>query len=227
VQACVTVTKSSGYNFIYFLIHSVLSELLSFADFYKLPSGVGGKGCKCTSKKFDLSKFLAKSLEILSNSLEILAKSLKIWAKSGKMAPNVVWFQKMAPNLVRKNIKTFFWRSHQKNRQDRCRRSFASKFAQKLFRQTWEILSKIFRTAKYLLTPAAIDLPFASEWFRHATTFGWWLKHLLPAVCIQHSSQQTFLCLTLFLLNLMWWKEERPRKVKKRVLHEYFVCSAQ
>jgi len=82
-------------------------------------------GCKRTTKGFDLSKIRAKSLKIL-------AKSLKIWAK---MVPNVVSYQKMAPNVCRKTHedhlrcfiskngaqrlqkntwRPFFWRSYQK-----------------------------------------------------------------------------------------------------------------
>jgi len=39
------------------------------------------------------------------------AKSLKIWAK---MSPNVVWLQKMVPNVCRKTHESIFSRSHPK-----------------------------------------------------------------------------------------------------------------
>ena len=73
---------------------------LCFAHFYELPSGVGGKGCKCTPKSFDLSKILAKSLN--------LSKIREKWH------PTLFDFKKWRPTLGRKNIKTFFLRSHQK-----------------------------------------------------------------------------------------------------------------
>jgi len=48
------------------------------------------RGCKRTPKRFHLSKILAKSLKIW--------QTLKIWAK---MAPKVVWFKKMSPNIYK------------------------------------------------------------------------------------------------------------------------------
>ena len=58
---------------------------------------VGWRGCKRTPNSFDL--------------LKIWVKALKIRVK---MAPNVVWLQKMAPNVCIKTHETLFWRLHQK-----------------------------------------------------------------------------------------------------------------
>ena len=90
----------------------------------------GAGGWKRIPKSSDLVKIRAKSMEIwaksvktFAKSLRILAKSLKIWAKSkkirAKMAPNVLWFEKMAPiasseirssweNIRTKNGQNFF-----------------------------------------------------------------------------------------------------------------------
>jgi len=74
------------------------------------------RGCKRTRKNFDLMriraqsfKILAKSLKTFTNSLKIWANSLKIWAK---MAPNMLWFEKMVPKTTRRAVFlefSFFW----------------------------------------------------------------------------------------------------------------------
>ena len=63
-------------------------------------SGVGGgvQGTQAEPKSFYLSKIREKSLEIW-------AKALKIQAK---MVLSVVWLHKIAPNVCRKYMKTFF-----------------------------------------------------------------------------------------------------------------------
>ena len=72
----------------------------------------GWRGCKCTPKSLDVVKIRAKSLKIRTKSTEIweksvktLAKSLKMWANYlknlAKVANNVLWFKKMAPNVCR------------------------------------------------------------------------------------------------------------------------------
>jgi len=53
------------------------------------------------------------------------------------------------------------------------------------------------------------DLLIAWEWFRRAATFGYWLRHLLPAKCIQHGSQQTFFVLVLHPFCWTWCDKKR------------------
>ena len=117
-----------------------------------LHSGVGGGGvggCKRTPKTLDLSKIWEKSLKIQAKSLKIWAKSLKIrekslkiWAQSLKsraqMAPNVVWFENMAPNVCRntqkQHMKTFFLFFEAIPKKDFCGRKFVGKSRTYTFR---------------------------------------------------------------------------------------------
>ena len=72
----------------------------------------GCKWCKCNTKSFELLNIRAKSLKILAKYMNTWTTSLKIRAK---MAPNVIWIQKMAPNVCRKTHEdVFFGSSHQK-----------------------------------------------------------------------------------------------------------------
>ena len=54
-------------------------------------------GCNRVRKSIDLLKIWAKALKILV-----------------QMAPNVVWLHEVAPKVWMKNMKTLFWRWHQK-----------------------------------------------------------------------------------------------------------------
>jgi len=94
--------------------------------------------CKRTPKSFDLSKIRAKSLKMRA-----------------KMAPNVVWFQKIAPNISRKTHEDLFGAHTKKGLHDLwslwekfCRQvpqNFSSKFR--------KILAKILRTPRNLPAP--------------------------------------------------------------------------
>jgi len=76
-----------------------------------------------------------------------LAKALKIRVK---IAPNVVWFEKMAPIFALKHMKTFIG-GYTKNRsswslwEKICRQ----KLHKKLFGQIWRTSGKILRTSKF------------------------------------------------------------------------------
>jgi len=58
----------------------------------------GCRGCKLTPNNFVLSKIRGKFLKNLG----------KIPENPGKMAPNVVWLQKMAPKVCKKSHEDFF-----------------------------------------------------------------------------------------------------------------------
>jgi len=100
-------------------------------------SGVGGMGCSRTPKSFDL--------------LKIRAKSLKIWAK---LPLKLVCFQKLAPNVCRKNTKThedfLFEVLSKKDLREKFCRHMSYK---KLFGKFGEIRAKTLRTSKYLPAP--------------------------------------------------------------------------
>jgi len=61
----------------------------------------GCRWCKRSHKSFDLSK-------IQTNSLNFWAKSWKSRQNPGKMVPNVVWLEQMAPNICRKTHEDLF-----------------------------------------------------------------------------------------------------------------------
>jgi len=73
------------------------------------------QGCKRTPKSFDLSKNWTKSL--------------KIWAK---MTPNVIWLQKMAPNVWRNTNEYLYFGGRTKN--GLCGRKFVGKGRTTTFR---------------------------------------------------------------------------------------------
>jgi len=107
----------------------------------------GCRGCQLTPKSFALLriwanslKIRAKSLKIWALSLKIWAKSLKIWAKSlkirAKMAPNVVWLQKMAPNVCRKTQDDLLGEvTPKKGLHDLCGKIFGRKSRTKSFQK--------------------------------------------------------------------------------------------
>ena len=87
------------------------------------------RGCKRIPKRFDLLKIWATSLKIRI-----------------KMALNVAWLHKMAPEVCKKTHEDLFWRSHQKGVDDLCGREFACKSCTKNFCGKFgEIRAKILR----------------------------------------------------------------------------------
>jgi len=86
--------------------------------------------------------------------------SLKIWAKvlkiRVKMAPNVFWLQKMAPNICMKTHETLLWRLHQKEFfMIFVGENLQAKVAQKLFGQVWGNSRKILHPRNL---PASIPM---------------------------------------------------------------------
>jgi len=112
----------------------------------------GCRGYKRTPKCVDLLKIWEKFLKIWAKPLKNSVKSLKIRAK---MAPDVAWLQKMAPNICRKaQLRPLFSRSHQKQVFIFfVGENLWATGAQKLFGQVWGNSGKILRTPKNLPAP--------------------------------------------------------------------------
>ena len=110
-------------------------------------------GCKRILKSFDLVKYLLKSLKIWAKSVETFATFLKIWANSfkiqSKMAPNMLWFEKMAPKSHVIDILLFFFWGDPKYGLHAIHKKWLKIFSGKF----GIIRAKIVRTAKNLPAP--------------------------------------------------------------------------
>ena len=115
----------------------------------------GCKWCKCNTKSFDLLNIRAKSLKILAKSLKIWKKFLKIWTSSlktqAKMAPNVIWIQKMAPNVCRKTHEDLFSKTYiKKDFHDPCGSKYVGNSRTKTYRaRFWKFGQKPFESQTF------------------------------------------------------------------------------
>jgi len=125
-----------------------------FADI----SGVGRRGCKRTSKSFDVVKIWAKFLKIgkirrnLWKPWKTPENLGKLPENVAKMASNVLWFEKIGHKRVQNHMKTFFY-----SKNGHHEKIFAQMWS-KIFSGTFEeIRAKILRAPKHLsaITPMA------------------------------------------------------------------------
>jgi len=119
------------------VVHTIGWKRVNHLSWKQWCKGQGCRGCKSTTKSFDLLKMRSKSLKIWAKSLNIQTKSLNISTKSLK-----IW-AKMAPNVFRKTRVDHFLDATSKNGRHMLNNNFLGKFG--------KIWAKILCTSKICL----------------------------------------------------------------------------